>query len=210
MSQEQEPSVLEYARFYGLTTDYRDVKPLGPSIQDDCPLVLDEDPTLFHITAGIATPIPERLTISREAAKFLSCVGSKQHRPSMVDDGLIEKTHRIRDMKMEIPLLYTDHVLDMRQFGGLLTPNLVNEHLPLEYLDDELDEGLEWPSKYQELHLNAAKKSETEKLSVSKDILIYMKDVLSQHETGGQLSTVDSGDFIYKRVCSQLRGWNKN
>lgn len=200
MSEDDEPSILEYSRFYGLTTDHRSANALSTLVGKHIVDPATDETALFQITANVAPPAPERLSAGKEAVAFLSSIRADQLDSSEFADELIPKTHRRRKLKIEEPLLRSDHTLDMQQFGGWIIPDLANERLPLEKVNDEEDEGLVWPSKYDELRSSAANKSESEKLVVSKDILLYLNGVLQQHEAETGPLGFGEATVIYQRV----------
>lgn len=81
-------------------------------------------------------------------------------------------------MKLELPLLTSDHDIDMQRFARVMVPDLANEHLPLESLDEEADEGLSWPSTYAALPDLYSRQSSNEKLEVSPVLMSYMRNAL--------------------------------
>ena len=205
MWQDNEPSILEYARFYGLTVDHRQSHPLS-ELPHSLPAVLSaQNPELLEITKDLGTITPERLEFGKGAAIFLaSIINAKSYPPSAGDD-LLPKTHRVRDLKFEPPLLRSDHELDMRQFGGRIVPDLGHEHLPLEKFNDESDEGLGWPSSYDELPVKASARSLAEKLAVSKDVLLYLRDTLQQLKPDEEQPKYGSEIKQYRRVTSEFQ-----
>ena len=177
-----EPSILEYARFHGLSIDHRAIHPLQyiidtPSLPD-----VQDPPELFEIDASCGTLAPERLSISKEAAALLSSIRGTQSEDHVFDESVLPDTHRVRNLKMEIPLLRTDPELDLRDFQARVIPDLAAEHLPLEKVDEELDEGLTWPLSYEDLYQQVKEESESEKPMFSKEALLYLQSILSSHK----------------------------
>ncbi|MCJ1390709.1 hypothetical protein MMC18_009450 [Xylographa bjoerkii] len=199
MYQDDEPSILEYARFYGLTIDHRESHPLS-TLSQALPDLLSIDETgLLEITKDLGTTAPERLEFGKDAAIFLaSTINAKSYSPSAGDD-LLPKTHRIRDLKLEPPLLRSDHELDMRQFGGRIAPDLSSEHLPFEKVNDERDEGLGWPSSYKKLHEKVSARSLVEKLTISKEVLLCLRDIIQQRKPGEEQPRYDCEIKQYRR-----------
>jgi len=200
MSEDGEPSVLEYARFYGLTIDHRNAYALSTLVGKHVVDPASDESALFEITPGVAALAPERLSAGKEGVAFLSSIKADQLGSFELFDGSVPDTHRIRDLKLEEPLLRSDHTLDMKCFGGWIIPDLRSERLPLEKVDDEEDEGLVWPSRFNELRSDAARRSELEKIAVSKDILLYLKDMLPHHEAGTEPPKFDADGVMYRRV----------
>lgn len=204
MSEHGEFSILEYARFYGLTTDHRSANALSALVGKQVVDPTSNETALFEITAAVTTPVPERLSAGKEAIAFLSSIRAERFHPFELSDGLMPKTHRIRSLKLEEPLLRSDYTLDMEHFGGCIIPNLASERLPLEKVNDEEDEGLVWPARYHELRPSASKRSESEKLTVPKEILLYLNDRI-QHEVGTEPPRFEDDGAIYKRVLLRDR-----
>ncbi|MCJ1399854.1 hypothetical protein MMC11_003057 [Xylographa trunciseda] len=196
---DKEPSILEYARFHDLTVNYRESNPL--SILSEAlpaPLRIDES-GLVEITKDLRTIASERLEFGKGAVIYLaSIINASSYLPRAYND-LLPKNHRIRDLKLEPPLLQSDHELDMQQFGARVVPDLKKEHLPLERVNDERDEGLGWPSSYAELPAKVSARSLVEKLSISKDVLLYLRDTLQWQQVGQEQPRYDSEIKQYRR-----------
>lgn len=177
-----EPSILEYARYHGLTIDHCAIHPLQ-SIADTRSLPDTQDsPKLFEIDASCGSLAPERLSVSKEAAALLSSIRETPPGDCEFDVSLLTNPRRVRNLKMEIPLLLTDPALDLRDFREQAIPDLAAEHLPLEKVDEELDEGLTWPLRYENLYRQAIEKSESEKPTYSRETLLYLQNTLSSHQ----------------------------
>ena len=180
MSQEEEPSIIDYARFYGLISDHLEPHPLqGTAARDTFhSLELDDD--------GLSPPnfpayrLPqERLTVDAGAAAVLSSIAALAEVPPARDD--VIDIHRIRNLKLELPLLRSDHEVDMLNFGPQIVPDLEHEFLPLETVNEEVDEGLAWPPPCYQLPGKFANKSASEKLHVSSNALAYLQETLNFH-----------------------------
>ena len=203
MTEEDEPSLLEYARFHGLTIDHRSINPLEYCSLEtglaEPELIEAEDSDLFEITAGQTEPPHEKLTIGKDALALLSSV-SKPQSLELDDQFLPPKTHRIQDLKMELPLLRTDHELDMLEYPHRLVPDLAHEHLPFEKVEDEQDESLEWPSSYHKLPQEMDARCASEKLVISKDTIIFLQEALNHLGPDGKPPRFDDELKPYKRV----------
>ena len=77
-------------------------------------------------------------------------------------------------MKLELPMLSTDHELDMSEFAKSVIPDLINEHLPLESLDEEADEGMSWPSAFTDLLDDVFQRFKAEKVVVLGYLIIHI------------------------------------
>lgn len=121
MSQE-EPSIIEYAHYYGLIRNHLEIDPLqGLAALDNAQTQLDLDntPDLFQIRQGCVKVPEERLTIDAGTASLLSEIASFAKPPPSSDRDDAIDTHRVRRMKVELPLLSSDHeVCDKTAFVG--------------------------------------------------------------------------------------------
>ena len=177
MSEALEPSLTEYARFYGLAVNHLEVDPLVdlPAL-GDLHIELEDGPQLFKIDHTNGKVPEEKLAIGKDEALLLgSLKAASEHTLSF--EGIVLDPHRVRNMKLELPMLRTDHEANMQDFARPVLPDLAREHLPLEIVDDEADEGLSWPSECASLPDVHYAKCKAEKLVVSLDILDHMRDV---------------------------------
>lgn len=212
MSQHVEPPIIDYARFYGLAWDHREPDPLhclqGFTLPEDpasFDSFLDDPPELFHLDLALASvKVPaERLAVDAGAASFLSSIAESanfKYSPSHSDQDVGIDRHRVRRMKYELPLLRSDHDIDVLRFASPIVPHLDNEFLPLETLDVEEDEGLEWPSGYYALPDEYAKKSRSEKIEASKDDFLYLQQTLKYQFEAGEHGEFDTDDIPCKGV----------
>lgn len=206
MSQDMEPSLSEYARFYGLTTDHLNRDPLaGFPVTHDLPERLEDDPELFRIDDANAKDIDlnEKLFFGKQEALVLGSIMETMPQDWDLDESSWLNPHRVRNMKIEIPMLKTDHEGDMRAFRCLIMPDLANEHLPLESLDDEADEGLTWPSSCQKLPYQYMLAAEKERLDVSIDELHYLQASLSLDSASEPPLPFEGNGLEYARVSQQ-------
>ena len=202
MSQEFEPSIIEYARFYGLAYDHLQVSPLqGLPIPENLGLLLDDPPDLVHIDPADVKVPEERLAVDAGAASFLfSVIHSPKHAPELTDQDLGIDRHRVRRMKHELPLLRSDHEVDVLRFAPPIVPDLENEFLPFESVDIEDDEGLEWPSSCYALPDEFTKKLKSEKIAASKDDLLCLQEALTFHQDLAEHEGFEVDDLPYKKV----------
>ena len=202
MSQYKEPSVLEYARFYGLATDHRATPSILQQLADAAATPhFDDYPGLFHIDETNGTPRRERFSIDDGAAVLLSSIKDVEYnRAGSSYDDFLPDVHRVRNMKMELPLLHTDPELDLQQFRCKVWPNFAKEYLPLEKVNEEQGEGLEWPSSYEKLPHQATVRSESEKLSVTRDDMRYLQNALKHNEEVDKYQIMEDDMKQYRRV----------
>ncbi|KAL8821598.1 MAG: hypothetical protein Q9223_000387 [Gallowayella weberi] len=176
-----EPSVLEYARYYGLSRNHLEIDPLALVPQPEEALLQPQDesePLSQPLNAGLTTPPPERLTAVKEASTLLAVTDSIQYHGCELEDVDLIPIHRTRNLKIELPLLRSDHEADMLDFVHYIEPNLANEFIPFEKVDDEQDEGLGWPSYCHDWPEMFFQKAQSEKMNVAKDVVLYLNATL--------------------------------
>ena len=202
MSHVVEPAVIDYARFYGLVQNHLELDPLQEfTVAEDLTSFLDDPPELFRI-CPIDFKLPkERLTVDADTAScLLSITESAKQSPIHSDEDLGIHRHRVRRMKHELPLLRSEHEIDVADFASPIVPHLENEFLPFETVDVEEDEGLEWPSSYYALPGEFDKKSRSEKIAASKDDLVCLQQTLKSPLEGVEPGAFEVDDLSYKRV----------
>ncbi|KAL9580556.1 MAG: hypothetical protein Q9212_004421 [Teloschistes hypoglaucus] len=171
--------VAQYARDHGLTRDHLAINPLDLlPLPDDTIAEQVNDNEWTIIKAAAASPPPERFVAVKEASVVLAATNPNQYEGYQFEGYDVIPKYRDRKRKLELPLLRTDHEADMVTFVHKIEPNLANEFIPAETVDDELDEGLGWPSYCQALPDKVFQEVQNEKLEVAKDVLGYMKAVL--------------------------------
>ncbi|KAA6406764.1 MAG: hypothetical protein FRX48_09487 [Lasallia pustulata] len=188
MSQDEEPSVLDYARFHGLIHDHLRRHPLsafhGP---ENVHIQLDDPPGVFSTDATATTPPSERLCVSKEVAMLLSSAIAPPQGTHLLDESMPLDTHRRRNLKMELPILPNMHELDMLDLHSRIVPNYAREHLPLEKLDEEKGEGIAWPLPILHLPQTYDALAMTEKFEAPKETLGYLKSVIKPQRRGGDV-----------------------
>ncbi|KAL9000126.1 MAG: hypothetical protein Q9169_001201 [Polycauliona sp. 2 TL-2023] len=181
MSEETEPSILDYARYYGLSKNYLEIDPLRhapPPDDTQTTLQIDTETPWSQCCPTMITPPPERLTAVKEASKLLAVTCSQQYDTSVFDVVDVYPTHRVRYSKLDLPLLYSDHEMDMLQFVRHTGPDLSKEFIPFEKVDEEKDEGLKWPSYCYGWPEACFRKAQNERLEVARDVFAYMSAAL--------------------------------
>ncbi|KAL1960415.1 hypothetical protein VTO42DRAFT_7714 [Malbranchea cinnamomea] len=143
----------------------------------------------------------EKLNISKSAMIFLSSVLNV---PTFVNgrgseirwDELLPDYLRFRKMKMEEPMLRSDHELDMRSFRELTSLDQMELDLPLEQLDNENDEGLVFPAYYRNLPEQMQSRTKKEKLDCPRNVLHFLRDIRHQLTS----TTAEAHRSIYQRI----------
>ena len=194
MSEDEEPSIIEYARYHNLVSDHLAVDPLAAFSGYQDIDVLEDDSHLPSALENVDLLPPERLTINREALTFLSDVCKEPPEPPELATLDGSRYRRLKDAKVDVPLLFTDHEMDVQSFRRPFGPDLTNIDLPVEETDDEQDEGINFPTAAHDMALKLAQQADSEKLSFSKETLEYLQGVLKCPE-------VDSTIFDLERNC---------
>lgn len=203
MAQISEPSLLDYARFHGLAHDHRETYPLAGLGQIDHFVGQDENPPEdFPFDDSNASLPAEKICFEKNAMPLLAWIRrSLSEEPSPFDGGTEFNVHRFGQLRLDPPLLRTDHEWDMIGFGHQVVPDLENEFLPLETVDEEADEGFTWPSKYNSLPDTFFEKCNSETLLVSNEVLVYLRDVMRKCADDNDLMSFDDEGLLYTKVC---------
>ena len=180
---EEEPSVVEYAREQGICIDYTSELPrliatcclLKGTIDHDLRDPFDDDLTNAVV---VATKIvtKQRLTVTKDVALLLKSILTPQGPPKN-DILTTDERQYILHMKQELPVLQTDAELDMLDFGTRVEPDLrdLRKRLPSEDLDNENDEGFEWPAKYFAYPARCDAMIKDERFAVTRDVLTVLQ-----------------------------------
>jgi hypothetical protein len=195
-------SALEYARHHGLCTPY-DREPiydgsLPTPPNDNCDRDL-WDPSDGFITNAVNTLTRERLAVSRDVALLLKSVHELQQDPS--DDNLTtDRYHRLLSLKQELPILRTDNELDLLNFGSAAMPDLRDLNIPFEPVNQENDEGFEWPTKYLTYPAQYEDQIKAEKLAISRDALLHLRNAVTDNYTEEDYESIKEEGLQYKPV----------
>lgn len=167
-------SVLDYARFAGLTSNYQSEIPLyhasashlrveNASEGQNC----FASPTSDDVGSNL---LKERLVIHTQALKFLReiCLAPTS---LQFDIQQPKAPVKVTDLKQELPLLRSDNEYDLLNFGRRGEPDLRSIMLPLISVDEKGDESFTWPPHCQELPRKICTQAENEKLEVEADAM---------------------------------------
>jgi len=195
-------SALDYARYHGLCTPYDREKtyhgnlpaPSGDDFDRDL-----WDPSNMSIANTVNTLTRERLAVNKHVIFLLKAVHELQQEP--LDDGLtLDRYQRIRSLKLELPVLRTDNELDLLYFGSSAVPDFKDLRMPLETIDQEDGEGFEWPTTYVAYPIQWDKKIKAEKFAVSKDVLLHLRDAITDAYTNDDYEKIKEESLQYKPV----------
>lgn len=210
---EHEPTVLEYARFHGLCSDYTQelqrldcfVGPPASAVDIDLDLQMEGLSPPTNLTDML---IKERLAVSKEAVTLLKNTQSSLSVPS--EPSLVASDQRYtRRLKQEVPILLSDNELDMLRFGSAMEMSFNDLRIPLESIHDDPDNGLEWSPKCLALPEQCDARVRHEKLSVSRDILLYIQEATS-HATLSEISeAIDESALYQQKVIAARCFWHQ-
>ena len=204
MSIDHELQLSEYARFYGLTADHLKGNPLAAlAISDNLFVGSEDDHDLFSIGENLPVDLDEKLVTGKHEALLLNSIREPLEDTLVFDEEPQLNTHRFGKIKVELPLLKTDHESDMRIFQEPVVPELANEHLPLEILDEEADEGLMWPTVYQELPEQFMLEAKKEQLDMTLDVMEYLQASLAKNSVLDTQWSSEGESLNYDRVREQ-------
>ncbi|KAF9635152.1 hypothetical protein BFW01_g6047 [Lasiodiplodia theobromae] len=175
-------SVLEYARFHRICRDYAHSDPLDPRYLPQAPIFLLQDltdpPVCSRFQPNEAPDTSERLEIDAAAVNVLKTVSALQNHHPVTET--YSNPRLVRHLKVETPLLNTDHELDSIRFKKRDNLRLTDVNLPIEFTDDEKDEGLSWPSQCHGFSEQFYRDIESDRLEVQKQALLYLQSVAKQ------------------------------
>ncbi|KAI9705433.1 MAG: hypothetical protein M1836_006188 [Candelina mexicana] len=206
----EEPTMLEYARFHHLASDYRALHPLSSNGMPPPPEnfllgLADPDGATNHSHPSEICEV-ERLSFGKDEAMFLHSIIAEPEEPALVEWCSFDH-RRHQKQKLELPLLRTDHELDVREFGQRIIPDFRRLNLPLEKVDEEDDEGLSWPKNTYRLPKELLSYEEKGKLQYSREAFLCLSTIIKDARTQDQnLYTLDTPPGHRKASASQSIG----
>lgn len=211
--EEEELSALEYARLNGLTRNHLS-EPLPFSLLDDVRESLrdvrgsiDHNLTLGDGLADLNTG--ERLTISKDGARIISWVLYPDVEEAI--DGFVCSMldgRQVKKMRLELPLLKSDHETDCKKFALKedFEIQLKDVRLPMEMVDEEKSEGLQFPSRIWNLGTEKIEELKKERISVTKETMQYICDGLRAEWTESDEKAVWKSEGKYRKVSDIRTG----
>jgi hypothetical protein len=192
-------SVLDYARLNGLSRDYTTELHDIDAPSDEI-VVQDLQESTDDLNANsISQLIKERLVVNRDAALFLkaalSCPDAPPTKLTSTD-----KREWMIGLKQELPILPTDSDLDLLNFGSAALPDLGSLNIPSEVINEENDEGLQWPSKYFAYPAQSDAQVRSEKLAVSREVLLYLQNAVRDEVTPEEIEKAKAETLNSKSV----------
>jgi hypothetical protein len=159
------PSLLDYARYHGVAKEYLaldlDLSAYFDTIQDEFPGFLP------CIAPPIALPKETKPQLNTSELRLLATHLRPPPPPPPADEKL-PNPHRIRSLKLEMPLLLADHEEDLRCFTERPSLNLHD----LGVLPERIGSPASDLAKHQDVKLSQ------EKLQASKEDFLYLQHTL--------------------------------
>ena len=143
-------------------------------------------------------PAESKLQVSRAASRLLISVTKQPPKPEWKD--FLSDHQKLRKLKMEQPLLMTDHQKDMRRFLPRRSLGIEDIDFPLEDLDEENDEGLRRPSRVRGMCAEWKKKIANEKLQTTRDTLQLLHHTLRDTWTEADRDELLREHLRFKKV----------
>lgn len=174
-----EPSPVEYARLHSLAVDHLTPLPCDffSDLQERIQVTCIDDSHLPNVNLPPFSSIDERLALDKGGAILLSAANGGGTNAKLVEPtilGLLD-VRTIANLRIELPLLRTNHSADFKAFATAEDPHIKSGCLPTEPLDIEKNEGLDWPSTCAVLADELWGILYKEKFEVAKDTLIYLQ-----------------------------------
>lgn len=193
-----EPSLTEYARFHGLADNHlgEDLRRLFPSGLLSCS---DTRLPEFELPKDERLPPEPKFRLSRKAACLLASSVKPPSAPSW--SYTLPDHRRVQKLKVEQPILKSDHDSDMRKVRcrkpfKLEAINLV----PMEMDEVEDEEGLACSPRIRELAAQWDKKIAAEKLQTTREVLKALQDALRPVYTPHMHEAIIGEELAFTKV----------
>ncbi|KAH0294017.1 hypothetical protein KCU62_g518, partial [Aureobasidium sp. EXF-3399] len=180
---DEEPSLIEYARYYGLSKDYTALYPLSSYVTHsiafwECPDLEANQLPPFKLPDTI--DLEEKWTIDLQSAVFLKQVASLDVAPF---PEILRQRNTSLDHKVEPLLLSTDPELEQRRFirARNLRRNKASQEVSSEALwQDDQAAPLYWPEPG--LPATLIEEIKKEKLQLDKNDILFLQQCISMPE----------------------------
>lgn len=206
-SEDRELTVVQYARLHGVAVNHlTDPLPIShvQELREDVPETLTEDTNLLDIDLHVHVSTQETLHLDKCGAELLQGANNGLSTMKELDTILFPllDSRRTKYLRLETPLLQTDHASDFRAFARWEESHFKDGCLPMEPLDDEMDVGLEWPQALKLLPAKILKELGSEKVEMMKETFIYLQANLKGAWTEEDHRKMWESTTSYKRVCT--------
>ncbi|THX04619.1 hypothetical protein D6D18_03228 [Aureobasidium pullulans] len=170
-AEDEEVSLIDYARYYGLSKDYTSSYPLSSCVLQSIPVWDDSD---FN-----KVDTDEKWTINHQSALFLRRIALVEAVPSI---DIERRVTRSAEFKVEPLLLLTDSELDQRRFvrarRSKQSQGLQDMLLGANWEEDETH--IYWPSS--DLPAELIEKIKQERLQLDKTDILFLQQCVSTLE----------------------------
>ncbi|KAI4623013.1 uncharacterized protein J4E87_006106 [Alternaria ethzedia] len=200
-----EPSVLEWARAQGVCVNYETellhIRHLQSPSDDEFDRHLHEpsDATIDTVVSGL---VKEKLTVNKNTALLLKAAHALQDELASDLTVTNSRTWR-RDLRQELPVLRSDHELDLLNFGGTVVPDFKNLQIPSEITVEENDEGFGWPTRYLDYPAQCDAQVKVEKLAISREVLVYLQDTIRDAYVPEDGQRLEAESLIRKQALQE-------
>lgn len=201
----EEFTALEYARLNGLSRNHLSDSLAATHIEllqgllEDPPM---DSSLLPPFSFGVEPRLDERLILSKDAARLLSNITQAQSTADISSVGeAILSSIKGRNMKVELPLLKSDHETDCKNLAKWegFEIQLQDIKLPLEVVDEEKNQGPNFPARYWHLGSGVIEGLKEEKFVVSRDTLNLLSETL-------QNTWTEEDDIeLWRHECNYMR-----
>ncbi|KAI4646835.1 hypothetical protein J4E93_005059 [Alternaria ventricosa] len=198
-----EPSVLEWARAQGVCVNYQtellQIRHLQSPSDDEFDRHLHE-PSDATIDTAVSGLVKEKLTVNKDTALLLKAAHALQDELAS-DPTVTNGWTRRRNLHQELPVLRSDHELDLLDFGDTAVPDFKNLQIPSEITVEENDEGFGWPARYLTYSAKCDAQVKAEKLAISREVLVYLQDTVRDAHLPEDGQKLEAECLIRKQVC---------
>ena len=197
--------MIRYARYYGLHEYQREENLINIVAQ-----ILPTQDIQASAVDFEGAPVPdvskisycnEKLELPKGSALFLQDVLASVAEPAQGHS--LDGHKRYKHLRLELPMLRTDHELDVVDFMNDRHIYCCLEDVPKQKynVDEEADEGLTWPKRYQNLSKILNQQLRSERLEISSKSLGLLASVMdsSNGQSNGDVALDE--DIKYRRVC---------
>ena len=210
--EDDEPTLLDYARQHGLISSHFAEHPFQSACLPSpprSPLRDLEDPagvlniaTVVSLKALDGHTTHEKWDIDKASAEFIGSVISLEKEDPTESIAEVDKPLKITDLKLVEPILTTDPELDLVHLKQRNTPTIRTRGMKPFKLNDEVDESIRWPAHLLRLPAEKDQQVMDDKLIVDHDTIQYIKELATPPALEGDETELDS--LCPRKVCLSL------
>ncbi|KAH6676335.1 hypothetical protein B0J14DRAFT_536700 [Halenospora varia] len=161
-----------------------------------------DDVHLPQLELGSEYRVEERLTLTQDAARMLQMVArdTTQDEIDAIAFPMLSSKD-VASMKIELPLLRTNHETDCRKFARRegFEIKVQDIKLPLEIVDEAKGEGLSIPPSYYQLSGKLMNNLKKEKIEVSKEGILFLQSIIKDNLSQKGYDELLMKELKYKR-----------